>query len=168
MVQFTTTILRFEQHGDKSGWTYIEIPADIAQQLLPGNRKSFRVKGKLDAYRLAAISLLPIGSGNFMMPLNASMRKAIHKSKGAMLNVQLEVDLKPLTAPDWMIECLDDDPQARANFDKLPKSRQNYFIKWIESAKTDATRTKRLAQAVNALSNGIDFGSMIRMNRKSE
>ncbi|HZG26160.1 MAG TPA: YdeI/OmpD-associated family protein [Chitinophagaceae bacterium] len=166
MIQFTTTILQFEEHGDKTGWTYIEVPADIAQELLPGNKKAFRVKGRLDSYMLPTISLLPIGGGSFMMPLNAVIRKNIHKKKGAMLQVQLEVDLTPQTTPPWMAECLEDDPQAHENFYKLAKSHQNYFIKWIESAKTDATRTKRLAQAVNALANGLDFGAMIRMNRK--
>ena len=166
MVQYTTTILQFEEHGDKTGWTYIEIPADIAQQLIPGNKKTFRVKGRLDSYLLPTISLLPIGGGRFMMPLNAMIRKNIRKKKGATLNVQLVVDLTPQTTPPWMEECLEDDPKAHENFYKLAKSHQNYFIKWIESAKTDATKTKRLAQAVTALSNGIDFGAMIRMNRK--
>ena len=166
MLQFTTTILQFEEHGDKTGWTYIEIPADIAGQLLPGNKKTFRVKGKLDNYQLPGISLLPMGGGSFMMPLNATIRKNIHKKKGAMVNVQLEVDLTQQTTPPWMEACLEDDPQAHENFYKLAKSHRNYFIKWIESAKTEATKTKRLAQAVNALANGLDFGTMIRMNRK--
>lgn len=43
-VQFIATIHRFESKGEKTGWTYIEIPVDIAQQLKPGNKKSFRVK----------------------------------------------------------------------------------------------------------------------------
>jgi hypothetical protein len=47
MVQFTAIIKRFGQQGEKTGWTYIEVPAAMAEQLVPGNRKSFRVKGKL-------------------------------------------------------------------------------------------------------------------------
>ena len=35
MVQFTTTIHKFEKQGEKTGWTYVEIPADIAGQLVP-------------------------------------------------------------------------------------------------------------------------------------
>ncbi len=45
MLKFTTTIKKFDKQGEKTGWTYIEIPAAIAQQLNPENRKSFRVKG---------------------------------------------------------------------------------------------------------------------------
>ncbi|HYJ64643.1 MAG TPA: DUF1905 domain-containing protein [Parafilimonas sp.] len=85
MVKFTTTILKFNEQGEKTGWTYIEIPADIAQQIKPNNKKSFRVKGKLDNYAIKSIALLPMGNGNFIMPLNAAMRKATGKRKGAML-----------------------------------------------------------------------------------
>ena len=39
MVHFITTILKFDKQGEKTGWTYIEIPADIAEQLKPNNKK---------------------------------------------------------------------------------------------------------------------------------
>lgn len=166
MVEYTTTILQFAEQGEKTGWTYIEIPADIAQQLLPGNKKSFRVKGSLDEYQFQGTSLLPMGGGKFILPLNASVRKKIHKRKGAMLRVKLLVDPKPLTTPDWMIECLADEPTALSYFNGLPKSHQNYFIKWIESAKTEPTRTRRLAQAVTAFTRKFNFGEMMRMNKE--
>ena len=84
MVQFTTTIHRFEKQGEKTGWTYVEIPADLAGQLVPGNKKAFRVKGKLDNFSIKGVSLLPMGGGSFIMPLNAAMRKGIGKKAGAM------------------------------------------------------------------------------------
>jgi hypothetical protein len=45
MIKFTATLLKFDKQGEKTGWTYIEIPADLAQKLKPGNKKIFRVKG---------------------------------------------------------------------------------------------------------------------------
>ncbi len=84
------TIHKFEKQGEKTGWTYIEVPADIAQKLKPGNKKSFRVKGKLDNYKITGVSLLPMGGGSFIMALNAGMRKGIGKRHGAMLKVQLD------------------------------------------------------------------------------
>ena len=38
MIQLKNTILKFDNKGKKTGWTYIEIPADIAQQIKPGNK----------------------------------------------------------------------------------------------------------------------------------
>lgn len=161
-VQFTTTILQFAEQGEKTGWTYIEIPADIAQQLKPGNKKSFRVKGKLDDYRIAAIALMPMGGGSFIMPLNATIRKGIGKRKGATLKVQLQADNKPQELSAEMMECLADEPKALAFFNTLAPSHRLYFSKWIESAKTEPTKTKRISQTVTALSKGRGFSEMIR------
>lgn len=161
MVTFTATIQQFADQGEKTGWTYITVPADIAQELKPGNKKSFRVKGKLDQHAIAGVALLPMGAGNFIMPLNAAMRKAIKKKKGGMLKVQLSVDTKPLSAPAGFIECLADEPKAKAFFEQLKPSHQNYFIKWIGGVKTEAAVAKRIAQAVTALSFQQDFVAML-------
>ena len=88
MVRFTATIHRFGQQGEKTGWTYVEIPADLAQKMKPGNRKEFKAKGKLDKHPIERISLLPMGGGKFILVLNAQLRKAIGKKHGAMVKVQ--------------------------------------------------------------------------------
>ena len=168
MVQFTATIKQFAEQGEKTGWTYIEIPSDIAQDLKPGNKKSFRVKGKLDNCAIKGIALLPMGGGAFIMALNSSIRKCIGKRKGAMLKLQLQVDTEVYKLNPDFVACLDDDPAARLYFSKLPKSHQNYFSKWIESAKTEQTKTKRIAVAVNALSRKMGFGEMLRSQRQEQ
>jgi hypothetical protein len=166
MVQYTTTIHKFEKQGEKTGWTYIEIPADIAAQLKPGCKKSFPVKGKLDSYKITGVSLLPMGGGSFIMALNAGMRKGIGKRHGSMLKVQLEEDKKGYQLNKDFLECLEDEPSALKAFDALPKSFQNYYSKWIESAKTEPTKTKRIALAVSTLAKGMSFQEMIRSQQK--
>lgn len=166
MVAFTTTIQQFKEYGDKTGWTYVIVPAELAQKLISGNKKTFRCKGFLDDYKFEGIALMPIGGGDFMMPLNAAVRKGIRKSKGATLHVKLEVDTKPITPPADFIECLNDDPPAYEYFYSLTKGNQNYFTNWIKSAKTDQTKTKRIAQSINALSRRQNFGEMLRALKK--
>lgn len=168
MIVFTTRILKFEKQGEKTGWTYIEVPADLAQKLKPGNKKSFRVKGKFENIPINGIALIPMGGGNFIMALNASLRKSIGKRHGAMLKVQLEVDKKLYKLNADFIKCLADEPKAKLFFDKLALSHRNYFSKWIESAKTQQTRVKRIAQAVTALGKGFDFGKMLREAKKEK
>src|SRR3984957_13694331 len=92
MVAFTTTILQFAEQGEKTGWSYIEIPSDLAQQLKPGNKQSFRVKGMLDSLPIQGMALMPMGEGNFIMALKAEVRKGIRKNAGAMLQVRLGGD----------------------------------------------------------------------------
>jgi len=165
MVIFTTIILKFGGQGEKTGWTYIEVPSDIAEKLKPGNKKSFRVKGKLDAHKIAGVALLPMGNGDFIIAVNAAMRKAIGKRKGAMLTAQLEVDNAPLKINKDFLECLNDEPAAVKHFNSLAKGHQNYFSKWIESAKTDQTKTRRIAMAVSALSRCLGFPEMLREHK---
>jgi hypothetical protein len=168
MVQFTTTILQFAKQGEKTGWSYISIPEKIAQQLKPGNKKSFRVKGKLDAYSFKGVALLPMGGGDFIMAVNADMRKGTGKRKGATLQVQLQADDKAYVVNKEFMECLADEPPGLAFFNTMPKSFQHYFSKWVESAKTEATKTKRIALAVSALARKMNFSEMIRAQKKDK
>jgi len=162
MVKFTTTLLQFTEQGEKTGWTYIQIPEDIAQQIKPGNKKSFRVKGKLDNFKISGVALMPMGDGNFIMPFNATMRKGTGKRKGATITVLLEEDKAPLKLNEDFITCLNDDSAALKHFNSLPGSHRNYFSKWIDSAKTDETKAKRIAMALSALSRAMGFSEMMR------
>jgi Bacteriocin-protection, YdeI or OmpD-Associated/Domain of unknown function (DUF1905) len=141
------------------------VPGDLANKLKPGIRTSFRVKGTLDDYTIEGISLIPTGGGEFVIPLNAKMRKAIGKRKGEHLKVQLEADDRPLKINKTFLECLADDPAALKFFNSLPRGHRNYFSKWIESAKTDTTKEKRIARAVNALSRKWGYPEMIRYGK---
>ena len=168
MIQFVVTIQRFEKQGEKTGWTYVEIPIDIAEKLKPGSKKSFRVKGKLDEFKISGVSLLPMGGGAFIMPINAAMRKGIGKKHGAMLKVQLMEDKKPYEINADFLECLQDEPKAVKAFNAMPKSFQNYYSKWIESARTEPTRTKRIAHAVSTLAKNMNFSEMIHSMQKEK
>ena len=162
MVKFSAIILKFGEQGEKTGWSYIEVKQAVAAQLKPGNKKSFRVKGKLDEYPVKGVALMPMGGGDFIMAINSTMRKAIGKQKGATLKVELSVDNAEIKPPPAFIECLKDEPEALEFFNSLPYGHRNYFGNWIRSAKTVQTKTKRIAQAVDALSKKYLFNIMLR------
>ena len=166
MITFTTTIQKFDKQGEKTGWTYIAITASQAKKL-KDSKVSFRVRGTLDAYPLEKAALLPMGDGGFILPINGTIRKAIGKRQGNKLRVSLEADdRKFILSPD-LIACLKDDPMAYTNFKNLTGSHQRYFSKWIDSAKTSATKTKRIIMAVTALAKNQGYGEMIRANKGS-
>ena len=162
MIQFSAIIQKFDKQGDKTGWTYIVMPVEIAQQLKPNNKKAFRVKGMLDECKIAGVSTLPMGEGNFMIALNAAMRNNIKKLTGAVLKVSLTLDTNEPQPPAELLECLADEPNAAAQFQSLTKSHRNYFINYIATAKTDQTKARRIAQTINALDKKMDYGQMIR------
>jgi len=168
MVQLATMMKRFDRQGEKTGWTYIEIPADLAQKLKPGNRKEFKVKGKIDKHPINRVSLLPMGGGAFIMPVNGAMRKAIGKRHGAMVKVELTEDKSEFVFNKDLMQCLHDEPKAWDFFKALPGSHQRYFSKWIDSAKTEETKANRIAQAVNALAKQLGYPEMLRASKKDK
>ncbi|WP_158827156.1 YdeI/OmpD-associated family protein [Mucilaginibacter lacusdianchii] len=169
MVAFNALIFKMGQQGEKTGWTCIDIPADVAQQLKPNNRKSFRVRGMLDNFPIAGVALMPMGEGNFILTLNADMRKGVRKSAGAIVQAQLEVDHDfKLVVPDDLQECLADDPETLSYFEGLLESHRRYFVNWINSAKTEPTRAKRIVLTCNAMAHKWDYSQMIRASKQQD
>jgi len=162
MVQFISDILKFREQGEKTGWTYVEVPAVAIRKLKPGFKKSFRVKGKLDGFTIKGVALLPMGGGRFIMPINAAMRKGTGKRYGDKLHLDLEADDSGLKLNAELMICLAEEPSALKFFKQFPKSQQGYFSKWIDCAKTEPTKVKRIALSVNALLRGQNYPEMIR------
>ena len=103
-----------------------------------------------------------MGDGNFILPLNAIIRKHLGKRKGEKLKVQLQVDEKPLKISGTLMSCLAEEPEAKKYFSALPKSHQQYYSKWIESAKTETTKARRIALTINACVQKQSFSEMMR------
>lgn len=163
MVIYEAEIERFAKMGEKTGWTFVFIPMVVAEKIKPGCKKSFRVKGKMDHTEISGLAMVPMGEGNFIIALKASLRKTLHKEEGAKLRLELEEDKDfKIDMPDDLELCLMDEPYLMDNFLKMPKSHQNYYINWLNTAKTEPTRTKRLTQIVMAMDKKQSFGEMIR------
>ena len=168
MIEFTTTIRRFDKKGEKTGWTYIEIKAAQANKIKPGYKVGFRVKGSLDNMAFEKVALLPMGEGNFILPINAKMRKDTGKKHGDKLNVRMEYDEKRPSLSKDLMACLKEDPEALKFFKSLPGSHQLYFSKWIESAKTTQTKTKRLVTCMTAFGKKLGYSEMMRSYRQPD
>lgn len=164
MVSFKGQIEKFNKKGEKTGWTYVTIPLKIADKINKGVRKSYRVKGSMDDLSITGISLIPMGEGDFIIPLNAAMRKVIRKSIGESIHLKLELDKAEKALSEELVTCLEDDPVAHEAFYKMPKSHQRYFSNWIESAKTPETRVKRITKTMVGLSRGLSFGEIMKLD----
>jgi len=166
MVQFKAEIERFAEMGEKTGWSYIFIPQVLAQQLKANCKKSFRVKGLLDQVSIAGVATVPMGEGDFIIALKADLRKQLRKEAGAVVDVQLEEDEGfEIKMPDDLLLCLADEPASLDRFTALPKSHQNWYINWLNSAKTEPTRTKRIVKIISAMDRGQTFGEMMREDK---
>ena len=166
MIILNAEIEKFETNGEKTGWSYIFIPNAVAEQIKPGERRCIRVKGSIDEVEISGVGIMPMGHGDFIMALNKPLRKLLRKEAGAkvVLNLLFDSDFK-IEMPDDLEICLSDEEELLQRFLEMPKSHQNYFINWLNTAKTEVTRTKRLVMIVNATFNNMDFGAMIRSSK---
>jgi hypothetical protein len=165
-IRFKTLLEKYQQKGEKSGWTFLAIPSSTANKINPGVKKSFRVKGKLDEVGIEQVALIPIGEGNFILPVNQTLRKQLKKTIGEKVSLALSVDDAVFILSEDLLSCLQDEPVAFEQFKKLPPSHQRYFSKWIEEAKTISTKEKRIVSTIEALSKQKNFGEMLREQKK--
>lgn len=162
MISFNSEIEKFDKMGEKTGWTYVFISFEVAEKINPGVKKSFRVKGSIDKVPIRQAALLPMGDGNFILPLKADLRKKIKKQKGEKVKLMLDKETQEFQLSSDFLTCLKEDKAAEKFFYGLTGSHQKYFSNWIESAKTVETKSKRIAQAMNGFSMKMGYPEMIR------
>lgn len=169
MVTFKAEIERFGEKGEKTGWYFLMIPAVISAQIKADCRKSYRVKGMLDAMEIEGRALTPMGEGDFILPIKKELRQQLRKDLGAIVQLNLEEDKDfKIEIPEDLELCLNDEPQLMENFMKLPKSHRNWYINWLNTAKTEVTRTKRLVKIVSAMDRNLSFGEMMREDKEKK
>ena len=165
MIHFTGILQKFVTQGEKTGWTYLAVPKKTADKIKAGTKRTFRVKGKLDNHPIKAVAMIPMGNGDFIIAVNATMRKAIKKIHGATVAATLEEDAAPIKVSADLLECFDDDPPALNYFNSLPPSHRNWYSNWVKAAKTDITRSKRIATVIKACSQKMSFAEMMKQYR---
>ncbi|MBC9915618.1 YdeI/OmpD-associated family protein [Chitinophaga varians] len=61
---------------------------------------------------------------------------------------------KELEVPDWLLTAIKKNKKAWATFEAFSYSHQKEYVEWITSAKTEATRNSRLADALTWMAEG--------------
>ncbi|RBQ08776.1 YdeI/OmpD-associated family protein [Pedobacter miscanthi] len=61
---------------------------------------------------------------------------------------------KELIIPGYLMEALNEDPEALAVFQNFSPSNKKDYVMWLEEAKTEATRLKRLETTLEWLAEG--------------
>lgn len=87
-----------------------------------------------------------------MIPLNADNRTACDVAAGDEVDVRIELDteLRAVVVPqDFAAEL--ERAGVRPAFDALAYSYRKEWVRSIEEAKSDATRQRRIAKAIDAI-----------------
>jgi hypothetical protein len=129
--------------------TGIPVPDDVVAALGAGRRPAVRVTVGGHTYR----STVGARGGRFLVPLSAENRQSAGVAAGDEVEVDLELDTEPreVAVPPDLAAALDAEPAARAAFDRLPYSHRQRWVLSVEEAKSEATRQRRVAKAVEEL-----------------
>jgi hypothetical protein len=159
---FKTTIQKFASKGEKTGWTYVHIPEDVILKLKLKNRREFRIKGTMDDVKFERLVCYPSKEGRFIIAINAELRKKLGKKEGAMVSIQFDLDKSEALKSQELLECLALEPEAERQFQSLLLSHQNYFHRYVYTAKGADTRAGRIVNVIHAMYKKMDFGEMVR------
>ena len=85
----------------------------------------------------------------------ALVRQAARLNDEGVRIVRAPKQPKPVPkAPPAFVKALRSNPKAKATFDAFSPSHRREYLEWIVEAKTDATRDKRIATAIEWLTAG--------------
>jgi hypothetical protein len=94
--------------------------------------------------------------GEFLLGLNRAVRQEAGVEVGDTVDVKLELDTAPreVEVPEALANALAEDSKASAAFDRLAYTHRKEYARWIDEAKREETRRRRVAQALEMLRQG--------------
>jgi hypothetical protein len=94
--------------------------------------------------------------GEFMVGLNKEVRSGAGVQAGdtASLELKLDTELRTVEVPPALAEALDADPEAKTTFEGLAFTHRKEFARWIDEAKREETRARRVTQALDMIRTG--------------
>jgi hypothetical protein len=139
-VTFETTLSAF---GNNTG---IEVPPEVIDQLAAGKRPAVVVNVNGYEYR----NTVGVMGGKSLVSVSSAVRKATGLKGGDPITVTLTVNNAPrvVDVPTDLQKGFSDNPVAGQFFGTLSNSVQRYHIDNINGAKTDETRARRVAKAI--------------------
>jgi Bacteriocin-protection, YdeI or OmpD-Associated/Domain of unknown function (DUF1905) len=136
------------------GWaTGILIPFSVEKVF--GSKARVPVRGTINGFAFRS-SVFPMGGGNHYMAVNRATREGAGAKGGDTVSVVMEVDTEPrvVTASADLKKALGRDKEAKAAFDKLSYTHKKEFVQWIEGAKKEETRARRIEKTLTMLGEG--------------
>ena len=116
----------------------------------------------MDKYQFGGVSCMPMGNAEFILAINATMRKATKKQAGDTVMLKIELDTSPVVLNEDLMLCLEEEPQAKEFFMRLKPGHQRYFSNWVQDAKTPETKAKRILMTLKAMLLQQNYSEMIR------
>lgn len=135
-----------------SGGAFVDIPFDVEAAF---GAKRPKVRALIEGVPYRGI-LTRMGGDQHILIILKGIREQIGKTFGDEVRITVEPDTEPrvVEAPKDLAKELSRDREAKAFFDKLSYTHQREYVLWIDEAKKEETRRKRIAKAVEMLKKG--------------
>jgi uncharacterized protein YdeI (YjbR/CyaY-like superfamily) len=129
--------------------TGVEVPDKVMQALGPKARPpvTITINGHTWRSRVAAMR------GQRLIGISAAHRAAARISQGDIIEIDVEIDEAPrdVAEPADLAEALNNCPQARTSFDRLPFGLRQKHVKTIQEAKSTEVRERRISKLIATL-----------------
>jgi hypothetical protein len=144
-------VMRFRTEVELGGKTAtgVAVPDEVVAELGSSRRPAVLVTINGHRYR----STIARMGGRYMLPVSAEVRAGSGVAAGDV-DVELDTEPRVVEVPADLAAALAAVPAAQAAFGALSYSHQRAHVLAVEGAKAAATREKRIAKVVEALSPG--------------
>jgi hypothetical protein len=128
--------------------TGFAVPDEVVDGLASGRRPAVKVTINGFTYRTTVARM----GDRFMIPLSAGNRAGCGVAAGDEVDVRIELDTEPriVAVPGDFAAALDQ-AGIRPVFDRMSYTHRKEWVRSIEEAKSDATRRRRIGNAVDAI-----------------
>jgi hypothetical protein len=131
------------------GGAFVEIPFDVEKTF---GLKRPKIKALIEGAPYRG-TLVRMGGPNHMLIILKSIREQVGKTFGDEIKVSVELDVEErvATVPAELKRVFASNKEAKAAFEKLSYTHQKEYVTWIDEAKKDETRQKRIAKTLELL-----------------
>ena len=136
------------------GNPYVHVPPpilDVIFQKASKQKGPIPIRGAVNdkSYRQTLVKY----KGHWRLYVNMEMLKNSPKRIGEMLDITVEFDPGDRTIEPHpkLIDALENNPDAKAAFERLPPSRQKEIVRYISYLKTEASIDRNVSRAINFL-----------------
>ncbi|MDQ0783958.1 YdeI/OmpD-associated family protein [Chryseobacterium sp. W4I1] len=149
-IEFTALI---QQNGEMDA-AFVEFPFSTVE--LFGKKGHVKIKATFDNKVEYRGSLAKMKSDCHILGLTQDIRKQLGKTFGDKVLVSLIEDKEERTVEiaDDIAFVFNENPEAKALFDKMSYTHRKEYIRWIEEAKKSETRENRKVKMIQMILDG--------------
>lgn len=134
------------------GGAFVEVPFDVEKAF---GAKKPRVKAMIEGVPYRGL-LTRMGGPNHILIILKGIREQIGKTFGDEIKVTAEADVEErvTTVPAELKRAFKSEKEAKAAFEELSYTHKREYVMWIEEAKKEETRQRRVAKTIEMLKQG--------------